>query len=167
MKRHNLGVLDLQAKYRLKLRKYDQRHHGTRPGETGPLVALLESYGKLHALVVGPWGNGSEDLHVLVKTMAECRVASKNRARGEQASDWELGVAMGEIRRSLSLDFVRAEALCLLARVCLLGGGAKEAARRRVQAERDVEAGRRVERAHFAAHVRGRGRRRAAEIYTL
>ena len=51
--------------------------------------------------------------------------------------------------------------------MCLLGGGAKEAARRRVQAERDVEAGRRVERAHFAAHVRGRGRKRAGEIYTL
>ena len=66
-------------------------------------------------------------------------------ARGEQASDWELGVAMGEIRRSLSFDFVRAEVLYLLARVCLLGGRAKEAARRRVQAERDVEVARRVE----------------------
>ena len=41
--------------------------------------------------------------------MAECRVASKSKARGAQASDWELGVTMGEIRRSLFLAFVRAE----------------------------------------------------------
>ena len=78
--------------------------------------------------MVGPWGNGSDDRHNLVKTVAECRVATKVRARGEEAFDWELGVAMGEIQRGLALDFIRAEAMCLLARVCLLGGGAKEAA---------------------------------------
>ena len=87
-----------------------------------------------------------------------CRVASKSRARGEQASDWELGVAMREIRRSISLDFVRAEALCLLARVCLL-----EAVKRRVQVDREVETGRRVQRVHFAAHVRGS--RRVGDIH--
>ena len=56
------------------------------------MVTLLESFGKLEGLVVGPWGNGSRDLHNLVRTLAECRVASRERARGQEASDWELGV---------------------------------------------------------------------------
>jgi hypothetical protein len=33
--------------------------YGTAGRETGPLVTLLQSYGKLETLVVGPWGNGS------------------------------------------------------------------------------------------------------------
>ena len=97
--------------------------------------------------------------------MGKHRVAARVRARGQEASDWELGVIMGEIRRALSLDFVRAEAMCLLARVCLLGGGAKGAAQRRVQEGREEEARRRVEGAHFAAHVRGRGKRRVGEVH--
>ena len=88
-------------------------------------------------------------------------MAARVRARGEEAEDWELGVVMGEIRRALSLDCVRAEATCLLARVCLLGEGAKAAAQRRQQAGREEEGRRRVEAAHFQAHVRGRGRPRA------
>ena len=44
----------LPGNYRRELRKYDVRYHGCRPGETGPLVALLESYGRLQTLVVGP-----------------------------------------------------------------------------------------------------------------
>ncbi len=56
--------------------------------------------------MVGPWGNGSKDLHNLVRTMAECRVAARARARGWPASDWELGEVMGQIRRDLSLDYM-------------------------------------------------------------
>ena len=94
-------------------------------------------------------------------------MAAKVRARGEEAHDWEQGVAMGEIRRALSLTFVRAEAMCLLARIGVLGGGAKAAAQRRLEAGRGKEVGRCLEQAHFQAHVRGRGRRRAREVYTL
>ena len=68
--------------YRRELAKYDQRFHGTTGGETGPLVRLLQSYGKLETLVVGPWGNGSKDLHQLVRTLAELRVGANTWARG-------------------------------------------------------------------------------------
>ena len=46
---------------------------------------------------------------------------------------------MGEIRRALSLDFVRAQALCLLNRLTYLGDGADGAARRRGLAAQDEE----------------------------
>ena len=67
--------------------KYDRRFHNTREGEVGPLslVTLLLSFGKLEGLVVGPWGNGSKDLHDLVRTLAESRVAKRVRGRGREA----------------------------------------------------------------------------------
>ena len=149
------------------LEQYDRRFHNTREGDVGPLVSLLQSFGKLEGLVVGPWGNGSSDLHSLVRTLAESRVAHRVRARGQQASDHELGVVMGEVRRALSLDFVRAQALFLLSRLTFLGEGARAAAGRRQQATREEEERRRVQLAHYWAHVRGRGVPRAGEVYTL
>ena len=56
--------------YRRELTKYETRFRGTRGRETGPLVTLLELFGKLEGLVAGPWGNGSKDLHNLVRTLA-------------------------------------------------------------------------------------------------
>ena len=156
----------LPGYYRRELAKYDRRFHGTVGGEAGPLVQLLQSYGKLEGLVVGPWGNGSKDLHDLVRTMAECRVAARARARGWPASDWELGEVMGKIRRDLSLDFVRSNALCVLARIGQVGGGARAAAQRREQAGREEEARKRERMAHYLAHIRGRGVNRAGEIFT-
>ena len=53
----------LQSLYRGKLQKFDRKYHGTVPGQSGPLVRRLDGYGKLWGLVVGPWGEGSKDLH--------------------------------------------------------------------------------------------------------
>ena len=127
----------LASYYKRELAKYDRRFHNTQREETGPLVRLHQTFGKLEALVVGPWGNASKDLHQLVRTLAECRVEGRVRARGQEASDWELGQVMGQIRRALSLDAVRAQSLCLLARLCYLGEGAHAAADRRQQAARE------------------------------
>ena len=46
---------------------------------------------------------------------------------------------MSQIRRSLSLEFVRAQALCLAGRLGQLGDGARAAANRRAQAGREEE----------------------------
>ena len=73
---------------------------------------------------------------------------------------------MGQIRRDLSLDFVRSNALCVLTRIGQVGGGAQAAAQRREQAGREEEARKRERMAHYMAHVRGRGVRRAGEIFT-
>ena len=129
------------------------------------MVTLLESFGKLEGLVVGPWGNGSKNLNNLVRTLVECRVATRERARGQEASDWELGVVTGQIRRALSLDFARAQGLCLLSRLCHLGEGARAAVARRQQAGREEEVRRREQTAHHLANVQGKGLRRAGEIY--
>ena len=89
------------------------------PGQTGPLVTRLESYGRLEGLWVGAWGEASRDLHSLVKVMAESRVAAHSRARGLAGEEGELGCVTGQIRRV----FVRSQALCLVARLGLVRGG--------------------------------------------
>ena len=91
--------------YKGKLEPLDRRYHQTAAGETGPLVRRLERFGKLESLVVGPWGEGSKDLHRLVKVMGETKLAAKSRSLGRECSDTELGIIVSQIRRYLSTAF--------------------------------------------------------------
>ena len=116
-------------------------------------------------LVVGPLGEGSKDLHNLVKVMAETRVASNARAEGRPASSRELGIVTGQIRRILSVTFVRAQAVCLLARVGYLGDGSKAAMERRDLTKKIEESRRRERVAHFQAHIRGNGLARVGQPF--
>ena len=104
----------------------------------------LQSYGKLEGLVVGPWGEGSKDLHSLVKVLAETKLAAKARALGRQMSDKELGVIVNQVRKYLSTSFIRAQSLCLINRLSYLGEGAQAAAGRTLAEQ--LEEGRRRER---------------------
>ena len=143
--------------YRGKLAIYDQRYHDTQPGETGPLVRRLQTYGSLWGLVVGPWGDASADLHHLIKVLGEQKVKMRERSEGVSRGKEYLGVIIGQIRRVLSCVFVRAQGLCLLSRLGQLGPRARAAAERRSTTQR-VEAARRGEViAQWSANVRGRG----------
>ena len=147
----------LQTLYKGKLAKYDTKYHGTAAGHTGPLVRRLEGYGKLWGLAIGPWGDGSKDLHTLVSVLGNSMVQARSRERGWEGGEGELGQVMGQLRRRLSCTFVRAQALCLLSRIGQLGPGAKAAAERRGDALRAETARRREAQAHWQAHIRGRG----------
>ena len=140
-------------------------HNLTPAGQLGPLVRRLQSYGKLEGLVVGPWGEGSKDLHSLVKVLAETKLAAKARSLGRQMSEKELGIIVNQVRRYLSSSFIRAQSLCLINRLSYLGEGAQAAAGRRVVA-RQLEEGRRRDRqATYMAHIRGRGLSREGQIF--
>jgi hypothetical protein len=138
----------LTTEYETKLRDYDVRFHGAEPRlqggpvpPPGPLVARFRGLGGLAEgqLVAGPWGDLSPHLHQLLHTFAESRVAAASRAQGWEAGPGQLGKVMGQIRRALSVTVVRANALCLLARLAHLGPGAREAASRREGALRQEE----------------------------
>ena len=111
---------------------------------------LIRSLGSLEGgqLVAGPWGDLSPDLHKLLLIFAESRVAAMSRAQGWEAGPGQLGKVMGEIRRAMSVTVVRANALCLMERLCQLGPGARAAAQRR-QAALHLEERRRQERQAF------------------
>ena len=67
----------------------------------------------------------------MVKSLGDTKLAARARAMGREGSDNELGVIIGQIRKFLSVAFVRAQNLCLLNRLGFLGEGAKAAAGRR------------------------------------
>ena len=101
------------------------------------------------ALVAGPLGDLSEDLHRLLRVFAEARVANIARAEGWggfEASD--LGQAMGEVRRATSV--VR---LCLLERLAHLGPGARAAEERRRVVRQLEERRTREAQAYRQAHM--------------
>ena len=50
------------------------------------VLRRLQSYRKLEWLVVGNGGEGSKDLHTLGKTMADSKVAAKDRVLGRDIS---------------------------------------------------------------------------------
>ena len=157
----------LQQQYRKKLMPLDTRYHHTPVGQSGPLVQRLESFGRLEGLVVGPWGEGSKDLHSLVKVLGETKLAGRARAMGREGSDNELGVIIGQIRKFLSAAFIRAQSLCLLNRLGFLGEGAKAAAGRRDLAKSLEERRKRERVAHFEAHIRGRGLSRVGQPFAI
>ena len=80
-------------------------------------------------LVAGPWGDLSQDLHELLGTFARSRAeaSARSKGRGGGAGKGELGTVMGEVRRAMSVEVVRSQALCLLERLAQLGPGARAA----------------------------------------
>ena len=124
--------------------------------EMGPVERKLLQYGNLVGLVVGAFGEGSEDLHSLVQSLAESKVNAMGLRRGGQASDEELGIVIGQIRRSLSTTFVRAQAQCLLSRLNCTGQGFAQAFKRRNWAIVEDERMRKERSAQWIGRDRGR-----------
>ena len=103
----------------------------------------------------------SEDVHIMVDYLAESRQRHQQllegrgwRKRGEEA---EVAIFKGQIRRTLSLEAVRAQARLLLDRLRGLGAGAEVAARRRRWAEAEERRPFRERKAHQLCLRQGRG----------
>ena len=81
----------------------------------GPLVTRLRSF-PIMKLVAGPWGDLSEDFHVLLGIFAKNRATAEARSKGRGGgpSSGELGKCIGKIRRAMSVQVVRSQSLCLL-----------------------------------------------------
>ena len=60
----------------------------------------------------------SKDFHALIKCLAEARCAAVARARGWEAGPGLLGKVTGEIRRAISIQVVRSQAMCLFGAAC-------------------------------------------------
>ena len=168
----SVKAVDVRAKtlpgtYRRPLERLDRLHHGRREGETGPLVARLQSYGDLQGYVSGALGEGSEALHELIQTCAEARVAHLCRATGRQDSENLLGQEVGRYRRLVSTCAVRAGALCTLARVGEISPAARAAAGRRQVAMRLEREMREEATAQWMAGLQGPGWARRGRCHGL
>ena len=110
------------------------------------------------------WLLASQDLHSLLKALAECKVLSKARALGELPSDHEISLTLSQYRRLLSTTAVCVKATCLITRMGHLGAAAKDAALRRNLSVRQEAALREEAKAFYQAHMRGRGAHRTGDI---
>ena len=155
----------LQSEYKRKAREADRLYVETPPGQIGPVERKLNQYGDIVGLVVGAFGEASEDLHTLVQKLAESKVASMGLRRGREGCEEELGIVVGQIRRSLSTTFVRAQSQCLLSRLNCVGHGYTEAAKRRKWVAVEEEKMRRDRLAQWIGHVRGRNLIRRGQFF--
>ena len=99
----------------------------------------MASFPKVEGLVFGNWGEASESTHRLVEALATSRArVAEPQARGRRGKSLtEEGVkalAVGYIRRSLSIAAIKAQCHSLLGRLEGLGPGAVTAAGRRSRA---------------------------------
>ena len=146
----------LQGEYLRKAREADTQYLGIAKGQVGPVENKLLQYGDINGLVVGAFGEGSEDLHTLVQIIAEARVTAMGLARGRPGTEAELGLVVGQVRRMLSTTSIRAQAERLLARMSWVGEGVGQAAKRRGWAAAEEERMRKEREAQWLGRVRGR-----------
>ena len=145
----------LQGEYKKKARDVDRRYVGIPEDQMGPVEARLDQYGDLQGLVVGAFGEGSDDLHNLVQILAETRIRTLGMARGTPGTEEEQGVIVGQIRRRLSVVSVRAQAECLMSRMSHIGEGANGADKRRQWIRREEDIMRKERTAQWLGRVRG------------
>ena len=147
----------LMAEYRRKEQNVDRGVIGVGDGVVGPIERKLSEYGDILGLVVGAWGECSEDMHTLVQVLTKSRVDSVGRARGRPATDGELALAVGQVRRRLSVACVRANTNCLLSRMSHLGEAAVQAQGRRQAQGWEEERMRKEMQAQWLGRIRHHG----------
>ena len=121
----------LPEEYRARFSAIDRHCHGDIRGQIGPLKERFGSMGELQFLVVGMFGEGSQHLHSLVRSLAESRTIKLARTLGRPYIDTEICMVLSQYRRVLSTTFVQVQAVCLLTRIGHLGEGWRQASKRR------------------------------------
>ena len=125
----------MHNEYVLKARNTDQQYCGTAPGTTGPVETKLGTLGEVKGVVVGAFGEGSDDLHSLIHHLAVSRVRvagpQKGRRGQVRTEEAELALTTAFLRRTLSVVGVKAQARLLLGRLEVIGPRAAAAAGRR------------------------------------
>ena len=158
---------NILGEYRRPLAALDTRYHRMAEGQVGPLVRRLEGHGRLLTWVMGAWQEGSKDLHDLLDLLADAKVQALGLARGREATEWERAMILSGYRRILSTTAARASSGCLLGRLSRIGDGHRAAARRRAWAKREGERIEDERKAHWRAHIQGRGVMRGEFVYPM
>ena len=129
----------LHGEYVDKARKVDREHGGALPGQVGGVERKLLTFPEVEGLVFGNFGETSEATHRLVDMLATSRArVADPQARGRRgqtlSEEGVRAIAVGYIRRKISIASVKAQCHSLLGRLEVLGQGANAAAGRRKRA---------------------------------
>ena len=130
----NKRAQGLQAIYKNKARSLDQTISGTTEGQRGPVERRLDEFGPLIGLCFGAWGEGSNDVHMMVDKLANSRLKFQRAQEGrptESGSQNELALIVGQIRRKFSVTAIKAQVGCLLSRLHQVEPSNKQLAKKR------------------------------------
>ena len=126
---------ELNSEYLAKAKQTDLAYCGTARGEVGPVERKLGSLGRVHGIVIGAFGEASDDLHSLLHHLAVSRVRYAGPQVGRRGQmrteDAEIALTTSFLRKSLSVCAVRSAARLLLGRLEVIGPGGAAAALRR------------------------------------
>ena len=128
---------ELNAEYLAKAKHTDQTYCGTPRDTVGPVELKLGSLGRVHGIVVGAFGEASDDLHSLIHHLAVSRVrfagpqvGRRGQVRTEEAENLDNLLTPGVFVRVGRVQ----PSKVLLGRLGILGPGAATAALRRANA---------------------------------
>jgi hypothetical protein len=124
----------LQAEYELKARKADQKFGGAQVGEVGRMEQKLLNFGRVHGLVVGAWGEISEDFKMLMQVIADKKkeeLEAQTGVEDRRTMTAKLAIYISQNRQQLSRACVQSQARLILDRLEGLEGVSGEVARRR------------------------------------
>ena len=120
--------------YRAKARKAEKKYGNTPEGQIGRMEQKLLSFGKVRGLVVGAWGEISEDFKSLMEVMGEKKreeLEAQTGMENRKSVTAQLASYISQNRQQLSRICVQAQSRLVLDRLEGLGRGTGEAARRR------------------------------------
>ena len=124
----------LQGEYVGKAKKSDRKYGNTPIGVLGRMEQKLLNFQRVRGLVVGAWGEISEDFKKLMEVMSDRKkqeLEAQTGAENRKSVTAQLASFTSQNRQQLSHVCVQAQARLVLDRLAGLGGGAGEAARRR------------------------------------
>ena len=111
----------VQKEAEAKLHRKDRRWCGTAAGETGPLQATLQAYGRLRGLAFGHIGEASKEVHDLLGAMAAAASLDVARSLGLRSAKQATARMLWQARRVLGCAHWRARANLLIGRQCRIG----------------------------------------------
>ena len=123
----------LQGEHELKARKADQKFGGAQVGEVGRMEQKLLNFGRVHGLVVGAWGEISEDFKMLMQVIADKKkeeLEAQTGVEDRRTMTAQLATYISQNRQQLSRVCVQSQARLNLDRLEGLEGVSGEAARR-------------------------------------
>ena len=126
----------LQGEYAAKARRAERNYGNTAPGQVGRMEQKLLNFGRIRGLVVGAWGEISEDFKQLLQVMADKKMEELEAQTGggsRKSVSAQLASYVSHNRQQLSRICVQSQSRLVLDRLEGLGGGTREAARRRGQ----------------------------------
>ena len=123
----------LQGEYVRHAKTADHMLNGVPADTSGPFCARLAAYGPLRGLVFGYYGEGSGDLHRLIRRIGNAIGLQTGRLEGAPSLHFARAAQINRLYREMSYSVHRDQISYLFHALGLCGSGRRQATRERQQ----------------------------------